>query len=320
LLKKNPHQEDGNKAIESMNGSGETDDLYQFLKKSGSHYVSLLARVVPEASDASIADSPSAADSPSQPTQINYPPKTVLFNETRLGHTKDQENVVVAANEERDMLRVVLDHRRLLPIADSQEMMLGIAYAAMPYEVQQFQLFNVRLHIDATADSNKEGRPLVTVSSKDSYGKMFIVLRAYFLPNKQSWSYKWFFHTVLPALLGKDVLKRIKIIVTDGGSQEISQLDDAITIFFPNAYRIRCSWHIIDRGWHKKVKVALGGKSRKKRALASLGQPRQKAAPLTELNKTATTIYRWMFSWAQPAICDFLRREDELMTELMNHK
>jgi hypothetical protein len=194
--------------------------------------------------------------------------------------------------------------------------MVGIAYA-MPYEVRQFQLSNVCLHIDATADSNKEGRPLVTISSKYSYGKMFIDLRA-FLPNEQSWSYKWFFQTVLPALLGKDVLKRIKIIVTDGDPQEISQLDDAIASFFPEAYGIRCSWHIIfpeaygircswhiiDRGWNKKVKVALGGKLRKKRALASLGQPRQKAAPLAELNKTARTIYCWMFSWAQPSYCE----------------
>jgi hypothetical protein len=186
LLKKNPYQEDGNKADESMKGSGETDDLYQFLKKSGSHYVSLLARVVPEVSEESITDSPSTADS--QPTRSNFPRKTVLFNETWLGHTKDQEDVVIAADEERDMLQVVSDHHRLLPIADSQEMMEGIAYA-MPYKVKQFKLFNVCLHIDATADSNKEGRPLVTVSSKDSYGKMFIVLRA-FLPNEQSWSYK----------------------------------------------------------------------------------------------------------------------------------
>jgi hypothetical protein len=98
-------------------------------------------------------------------------------------------------------------------------------------------------------------------------------------------------------------LKRIKIIVTNGDSQEIGQLDDAINPFFPNAYRIRCSWHIIDRGWHKKVKVALRGKSHKKRALASFDKPRQKAAPLTELIKTARTIYRWMFSWAQPLYC-----------------
>jgi hypothetical protein len=99
LLKKNPHEEDGNKAEESMNGSGETDDLYQFLEKSGSHYVSLLARVVPEAAEASFAHSPSTADSPSQPTQYDSPPQIVLFNETWLGHTKDQADVVVAAHE-----------------------------------------------------------------------------------------------------------------------------------------------------------------------------------------------------------------------------
>ncbi len=288
LLKKNPHQDDGKGTDESMNGSGEIDDLYHFLERSGSHYVSLLARVVP---DETTSDSPP-----------DSPPRTVLFNETRLGHTKDQEDVVIAADEEQDMLRVVSAHRQLLPIADSQEMMVGIAYA-MPFEVRQFQLFNVCLHIDATADSNKEGRPLVTVSSKDSYGKMFIVLRA-FLPNEQSWSYKWFFQTVLPALVGKESLRKIKNIVTDGNSQEIGQLDDTIASFFPEAYRIRCSWHIIDRGWHKKVNVALGGKSRKKRALTSIGQPRQPAAPLTNLNKTARTIYRWMFSWAQPFYCE----------------
>jgi hypothetical protein len=60
---------------------------------------------------------------------------------------------------------------------------------------------------------------------------MFIVLRA-FLPNEQSWSYKWFFQTVLPALLGKESLRKIRIIVTDGNSQEIGQLDDTIASFF----------------------------------------------------------------------------------------
>ena len=69
------------------------------------------------------------------------------------------------------------DHRRVLKIKDSQEMMVGIAYG-MPFELQQFELFHVSLHIDATADSNKEGRPLVTVTSKDSFGHMFFVLRA----------------------------------------------------------------------------------------------------------------------------------------------
>jgi hypothetical protein len=96
LLKTNPHQDDGKGGDESMNGSGEIDDLYQFLEKSGSHYVSLLARVVPDATP-----SDSSPDSP---------PRTDLFNETRLGHTKDPEDVVIAADEEQDMLHFVSAH------------------------------------------------------------------------------------------------------------------------------------------------------------------------------------------------------------------
>jgi hypothetical protein len=67
--------------------------------------------------------------------------------------------------------------------------MVGIVYG-MPFEIKQFGLFHVSLHIDATSNTNKEGRLLVTVTSKDSYGHMFLVLRA-FLPSEQSWAYHW---------------------------------------------------------------------------------------------------------------------------------
>jgi hypothetical protein len=279
-------------ADEDATKPGEIDELYRFLEESGSHYISLLARGPPP---------PAPAEADPRTTESSTPTK-MLFNETRIGHFTETVEVAIAAEEEGDMIKVVSDHRRVLKIDDSQEMMVGIAYA-MPYEVSQFQLFNVCLHIDATADSNKEGRPLVTVSSKDSYGKMFLILRA-FPPNEQSWAYKWLFQTVFPALLGTDVLKRIKIIVTDGDSQEISQVDDAVARFFPNAYRIRCSWHIIDRGWQKKVNVNLGGKSRRRRPPERIGTARKAAPPLTDQNKTARTIYRWMFSWAQPKYCE----------------
>jgi hypothetical protein len=132
---------------------------------------------------------------------------------------------------------------------------------------------------------------------------MFFVLRA-FLPIEQSWACKWLFQTVFPVLVGKDVLNKLSVVVTDGDSQEITQLEEAAKQFFPNVCRMRCSWHIIDRGWHKKVKVSLGGHSRRKRPLHPKGKPRQTATPLTELNKTARTICRWIFSWAQPSCCE----------------
>jgi sensor c-di-GMP phosphodiesterase-like protein len=117
------------------------------------------------------------ARSPTQSSgiSINTAAKCTLFNETRIGDYMRQVDVPIAAAEEQEMLMVVNEHRRVLNISDTQELMVSIAYA-MPFELQQFNLFHVCLHIDATADSNKEGRPLVTLSSKDSYGKMFLIL------------------------------------------------------------------------------------------------------------------------------------------------
>jgi hypothetical protein len=100
LLKNNPYQEDGNAAEESMNGSGNIYDLYHFLEQSGSHYVSLLVQAVPDVSAASAAASQSIADSPCQPTPSDSPPKTVFFYKTWLSDTKDQEDAVIAADEE----------------------------------------------------------------------------------------------------------------------------------------------------------------------------------------------------------------------------
>jgi hypothetical protein len=136
-------------------------------------------------------------------------------------------------------------------------MTVGIAYG-MPYELQQFVLFHISMHIDATTDSNKEERSLETVTSKDSYGHMFFVLHA-FLPSKQSWAYEWLFQTMFPTLIGKDVLEKINIVVTDGDSQEITQLEEAAVKYFLNVYIMRYSWHIIDKDWRKKVNVLLGG-------------------------------------------------------------
>jgi hypothetical protein len=276
--------------------NGEIDNLYEFLEESGCHYVSLLARApVPEASSRASSDAPPPNDAARG--------KPRLFNETRVGSYTEQEDIDIGTNyEEQEMLHIVSDHRRVLQIKDSQEMMVGIAFA-MPFEIQQFKLFPICCHIDATSDTNKEGCPLVTLTSKDAYGKMFIVLHA-FPPSEQSWSFKWLFQTACPTLLGKKVMKKIRIIVTDGDSQEIAQLDDAIKKFFPEANRIRCSWHIIYKGWHKRVKAPLGGTSHKKRALHLKGQSRPKGPPLSGLNKTARTMYQWMFSWAHPSYCE----------------
>jgi len=112
--------------------------------------------------------------------------------------------------------------------------------------------------------------------------------------------------TVFPALLGNAVLADVRVALGDGDPQQISQLEDAIAKYFPHVYRARCSWHIIDRGWVSKVKLAMGGVSRKKRALHLKHKKRKVTEPLTELNRIARKLYRWMFSWAQSGHCDTL--------------
>ena len=263
------------------------DDLFAYLEESGSSYVTLLQRV--KTIDGNEQGS-------SMTTKESY-----LFNEKYIGSQTTKEDYVVESSVDDDALKVVNANCARRKIDDNQEMVVSVAYVT-PFELRQFQLFHCVIQIDATADSNNEGRPLVTVTSKDSNGKMFTLLRA-FLANQQAWSFKWLFQVVFPVLLGVDTLNNVKIALADGDPQQISQLEDAIDKYFPHMYRTRCSWHIIDRGWTSKVNLKLGGKSRRKRAKIKKGQPRKKSDPLSEVNKVARKLYRWMFSWAQADHC-----------------
>ena len=93
------------------------------------------------------------------------------------------------------------------------------------------------MHIDATSATNKEARPLLTVTVRDSFGRMVTVLRV-FLLNEQSWVFRWLFQIVFPHFLGSDCIQRIQVIVTDGDSQETSQLDVAIE---PRSHKLKPS-------------------------------------------------------------------------------
>ena len=186
-----------------------------------------------------------------------------IFSETKLGSDVLLDPIVVP-NElcNKIIYDVAKEHRNARNINDDQEMMIGIAFAT-PFELRQFKLFHAVVNVDVTEDTNNEGRPLATVTSKDSHGKMFTVLCA-FLPNQQEWSFQWLFGTVFVTLLGKECLNGMKVIITDGDSQEIKLLDAAIKSHFPKVVRLRCAWHIIDRGWKKHLTVSLGGYSKKK--------------------------------------------------------
>ena len=166
---------------------------------------------------------------------------------------------------------------------DNQEMMIALAFAS-PFQLKQHALFPEVIHMDATADTSKESRPLLTITARDSNGKFFTILSCY-LPNEKGWSFKWFFTEVFPKLACPSTLARTKYVITDGDHVCIGQLEDAITKYMPEAKRGRCSWHIIDRGWVERVRLPLGGYSNRKRPFEMKGKKRKIMKPLTLGNK-----------------------------------
>jgi hypothetical protein len=135
------HSSSQNSADKGVTTEGETDNIYKFLEELGNYYITLLAR------------------GPTMETERVLEPygTSTLFNETQIGQFINQEDLPITGDGDTEMLRIVDNHRRGLQIDDSKEVMVGIAYA-MPFELEQFGLFHVSMHIDATADSNKGRR------------------------------------------------------------------------------------------------------------------------------------------------------------------
>ena len=254
--------------------------LYRHMEREGYQYVSLIDKRV-------------------GPTAFR------LFNEKKDGKKLvNQVPLRDTQTEEltREATQVAAQHRRSRGIGPSQDMMVALAYTS-PLELRQFRLFHAVLHVDGTSHTNKEQRPLVAVTTKDSRGKMLPILRA-FLPSEQAWAFQWLFSSVFPMILGEDMLKRVNMIITDGDAQLTSQLDLAIQKYFPGCHRQRCTWHVIDRGILTHLKcLQFGGHGRRKRHPHLKHTPRPKPKPLTTKNKVARYIYRWMFSWAWPGYC-----------------
>lgn len=195
----------------------------------------------------------------------------------------------LSEGEAEDMAKYASGSRAARNIDESQDLLVAFAWV-LPHERRQFSLYPFVVHIDGTNSTNIESRPLVTITGRDSLGNQFTVLRA-FLPNNQAWIFKWLFQTVFPILLGKESLKRIVVIITDGDSQETSQVDYAIDVFFPQAIRVRCIWHIVDRGMDThfpNCRIKKNTRAPEKRCVRAA------------FDKAELQVRHWIWSWAEP--------------------
>jgi hypothetical protein len=187
------------------------------------------------------------------------------------------------SDEAEEMTQFASTNHRAQGLGDSQDVFLGVAWV-LPGEKRLLQLFPFAIHMDCVEDTNNEKRSLFTATGRASMGTMFTILRA-FLPNQCAWVFRWLFQNVFPRMFGKEVLSNITTIITDGDAQETSQLDLAIKLVFPQVFRVRCVWHIVDRGMsnyfpkplaRKNVDIDLYNKWEKMRVI----------------------VRRWLFSWS----------------------
>jgi MULE transposase domain len=150
----------------------------------------------------------------------------------------------------KDMMKYARESRVSVNADDNQDVLLAIVWV-LPKGKQLFRAYSEVMFIDGTHKTNKENRPLITMGVKDCYGKMQIILRA-FVPNERAWLFRWLFQVATPSLLATSSCELVRLQITDGDSQEMSQLDQALKTVFKNSKRRRC-WHIIEKGWERNV-------------------------------------------------------------------
>lgn len=173
--------------------------------------------------------------------------------------SSDQE--FLPDSEMKSMIEYSNESRSSLRVPHDQSIMLSFMWSAQHCR-RLFQAFPEVLYIDGTHGTNSERMPLLTVGIRDHNFKMNVVIRA-FIPNERAWLFRWIFRHGIPTLLGKDACKRVRLIVTDGDSQETSQLDNAISSkIYGDAKRRRCGWHIIEKGATKHLRHLCRGKEK----------------------------------------------------------
>ena len=199
--------------------------------------------------------------------------------------------VSLPANDEvSDVKEYAQQSRHAVRATDDQDLLIACCWV-IPDGKRLFQAFPEVVCVDGTHETNSESRPLITVSVKDSEGKVSVVLRC-FAPNERSWFFRWFFQEALPLLLGPDSLKLVKQVMTDGDSQEMEQVDFAIATFFVNAVRSRCAWHLVHQGW-KRHATGLGYRPGKRE----------------HARKQIRVIQTWLYSWMRRGVDSKLEYE-----------
>ena len=206
-----------------------------------------------------------------------------LFNESG---SPGKPNSIVPLDELcPDAVEKYKEQRQDERLNSTQLQLVGAAWCTMKQK-RLLLLDPSVIKIDATSDTNKESRDLLTFTSRAPTGQYFICLQV-FMPDARPSTFRWVFQVVLPDLLGRDVMNRIQMLMTDGDSHEIEELRKAIKQFMPWAYQGRCAWHIVYKGYDRRcpgVNTFINQKE--------------------EYRKMAQFLRTWAYSWMYSGFCE----------------
>ena len=168
----------------------------------------------------------------------------ILYHEDQLANSLQNETHIQGVSTinsfdipEIDMYDYIQKSRDATRISRDHLMLMAIAWV-LPEERQLFQMFPETILIDCTFHTNNEKRPFSSLIEKDRNSKTFTILRA-FLSNERLWVFNWIFTQVLPKIFDS-IMQDVKLIISDGDSQEMAAIDNVISMHYPKARRTRC--------------------------------------------------------------------------------
>jgi hypothetical protein len=144
--------------------------------------------------------------------------------------------------------------RQSLQMGDGR-ILIAVAWVTSE-EKRLFHLFPEVLKADVTSQTNKERRPLFLLVGKDSYGSTFTALRC-FMPSEQKWMFQWLWESATPLLMGKAVLRRNNLLLTDGDFNEYEPFVNARDTLYPNSQHGLCCYHLISLAISNKLGLCL---------------------------------------------------------------
>ena len=153
-----------------------------------------------------------------------------------VGSAPSHKFAPLEVSETADFKEYTQKSRHAVRAREDQDILIACCWV-FPDGRRLLKAFPEVVCIDGTHETNKESRPLHTLSVKDCDENVMVVVQC-FAPNERLFC--WLFQEALPVLLGAQTLQLAKLVMTDGEFQEMTQVDYTIATYFVNAVRSRC--------------------------------------------------------------------------------